>query len=378
MLGNRIGTGNMKDTMLPLMISMPFRSSIKSIACGSYHTAVLNDMGQLYTWGCNTSGQLGLGHYNDVVVPTLVVAWGESASSINIVNCGATSSAVVDDNGTTYTWGSGEHGQLGHNDLKNRNIPTVVQDLQGTRIVRLAIGEAHMLATSDDEFFVWGWNACGQLGLGHTEDVIRPSTLEVLGRQRVSSVSAGAAHSVAIVWVQKVQARVLYAWGSNSSGQLGISDKKGIIMKPTVVTTNEDITDLSCGSHHTVLLTVNGEIMSSGSNELGQLGNGEIATDQNEFKIIESMRGRMVRAVCCGGGNTLMLVARAWVADSEAKDCMACKSPFTMLNRRHHCRNCGGIFCNSCSSKKAAILKYGVVEPVRVCGSCYTKITGQR
>lgn len=63
MFGNRLGTGNSKDTMLPLMITMPFRCRIDSISCGSFHSAVLNELGQIFTWGCNFNGQLGLGHF---------------------------------------------------------------------------------------------------------------------------------------------------------------------------------------------------------------------------------------------------------------------------------------------------------------------------
>ena len=71
-----------------------------------------------------------------------------------------------------------------------------------------------------------------------------------------------------------------------------------------------------------------------------------------------------------------MTCPSAWVKDEDTTQCMACKSEFTFFNRRHHCRNCGGIYCNSCSSKKIAILRLRLKRPVRVCDKCFAKLGG--
>ncbi|AAS53198.1 AFL176Cp [Eremothecium gossypii ATCC 10895] len=57
-----------------------------------------------------------------------------------------------------------------------------------------------------------------------------------------------------------------------------------------------------------------------------------------------------------------------WV-DSDA--CMICSNAFTFLNRKHHCRSCGGIFCNEHSSHQLPLPEMGITEPVRVCDNCY-------
>ncbi|XP_039415821.1 lateral signaling target protein 2 homolog isoform X1 [Corvus cornix cornix] len=61
-----------------------------------------------------------------------------------------------------------------------------------------------------------------------------------------------------------------------------------------------------------------------------------------------------------------------WVPDSTCCQCSACRSPFTLLRRRHHCRSCGKIFCARCSPNTAVLPHYGQTKPVRVCTHCYT------
>jgi len=66
--------------------------------------------------------------------------------------------------------------------------------------------------------------------------------------------------------------------------------------------------------------------------------------------------------------------APAWKEDSECQSCFRCRTEFSTLKRRHHCRACGQIFCNACSSKTAPIPKYGIEKEVRVCDLCYEKL----
>lgn len=69
--------------------------------------------------------------------------------------------------------------------------------------------------------------------------------------------------------------------------------------------------------------------------------------------------------------NTQLLIPPAWVADEFGPVCFACSTQFTLLRRRHHCRNCGNIFCNACASNYVPLIQYGYFKPVRVCKRCY-------
>lgn len=59
-----------------------------------------------------------------------------------------------------------------------------------------------------------------------------------------------------------------------------------------------------------------------------------------------------------------------WVLDSEVSACTKCESKFTFLNRRHHCRRCGNIFCKNCTPFKVHLHRMAFVDPVRLCKPC--------
>lgn len=66
-----------------------------------------------------------------------------------------------------------------------------------------------------------------------------------------------------------------------------------------------------------------------------------------------------------------VLTPPAWIPDESAPHCMSCQSVFTVVRRRHHCRNCGKVFCGKCSANTVPLPRYGHVKPVRVCNRCF-------
>lgn len=67
----------------------------------------------------------------------------------------------------------------------------------------------------------------------------------------------------------------------------------------------------------------------------------------------------------------MMMPPPRWIPDEEAPQCMSCAQSFTTFRRRHHCRNCGGVFCGVCSNSQAPLPKFGLNKAVRVCRTCF-------
>lgn len=67
--------------------------------------------------------------------------------------------------------------------------------------------------------------------------------------------------------------------------------------------------------------------------------------------------------------------SRKWVEDNEVKECMGCSKKFSVAIRKHHCRRCGNIFCNECSSREAKLPM--ARKPVRMCDSCYLEVVDE-
>ncbi|KJH49689.1 VHS domain protein [Dictyocaulus viviparus] len=70
-------------------------------------------------------------------------------------------------------------------------------------------------------------------------------------------------------------------------------------------------------------------------------------------------------------------VAPDWHDGPECYRGSSCRSEFSLFNRKHHCRACGQIFCDRCSTKEIPLPQFGIEKEVRVCDACYEKITSK-
>ena len=201
--------------------------TIVQIAAGADHSLALDSGGALYAWGSNAYGQLGNGTTTNSSVPVAVKIAGTPLAGKTIVQiaAGANHNMVLTSDGAVYTWGWNYHGQLGNNTKTNSNtivaVQTIGTPIAGKKIVKIAAGQGHSLALTDDGMvYTWGRNDTGQLGNNATTDVMLPVTVTVTGtpmsNKTIVEIASGARHSLAIDSSGKV-----YAWGHNGSGQLG-------------------------------------------------------------------------------------------------------------------------------------------------------------
>jgi len=149
-------------------VKVAIDKSFVAIAAGDWHSLALSDTGELWTWGSNTFGQLGIGDTNNQLQPVKVTMDKRFVA----IAAGAIHSLALSDTGELWTWGSNGDGQLGIGHTNNQLQPVKVAIDKS--FVAIAAGHAHSLALSDTgELLTWGYND-GQLGIGHTTRQLQP------------------------------------------------------------------------------------------------------------------------------------------------------------------------------------------------------------
>lgn len=67
-----------------------------------------------------------------------------------------------------------------------------------------------------------------------------------------------------------------------------------------------------------------------------------------------------------------------WQPDTSRTKCDMCDAEFSVFRRRHHCRSCGGLFCDECSSSRCTVPARGLESNVRVCSICFLKLENEK
>ena len=258
----QVATGTMTAAAyIPIKLSDIKTSSFSQVASGSA-VSVIDSTGLLYTWGQNSTGQMGNNDPLSQSSPTLIGAasltylssptqigssswtvisagyrhslgidasnklysWGAYSASIPMsfvgfttVESGLSHYAAIKTDGTLWTWGFNNTGQLGDNTTVNKSSP--IQIGTGTYIAA-ACGEFHTAAIgTDGKLWVWGKNDTGQIGLNDT--INRSSPVQVATGSSFTLVSAGLSHTLA---VGQDYVGIWALGGRNGEGQLGLLD----------------------------------------------------------------------------------------------------------------------------------------------------------
>ena len=265
---------------------------------------MLTEAGELYSCGSNDFGQLGRegGQTRYEVVP------GLAPYTITTAVCGANHSLALDQWGSVFSFGSDASGQLGHNQGSNMlRVPRLVKTLATMKVVAVAAGQYHSAAlTAGGQLYTWGNNTRGQLGLGRTSDMVfSPSLVESLAGVPLAGLCCGGNHTLAVS-----RSGAVFAWGSNSHGQLGLGDTTDRVW-PVQVSTLRSLRVLPggvrAGLEHTLALTEEGGVFSWGSGRCGQLGHGTTGNETQPRKIMELM-GTAVSQIAAGDRHSLALV----------------------------------------------------------------------
>jgi alpha-tubulin suppressor-like RCC1 family protein/photosystem II stability/assembly factor-like uncharacterized protein len=281
----------------------------QSLSQSSY---VIDQSGQLWAWGANSDGQLGVGDRTNRNTPTLVPL-PAGASKWVLVAGGANFAIAVADSDKLYAWGLNDKGQTGNGvDEGLYVIPTRIQNPSGTTTWKwVSAGAAHCEAlTTDGRLFAWGDNTQGELGAGTTGFVIAPQEVQFpTGVGAWADVAAGPGYTLMIA-----QDGSLYGCGVDSLGTfepregpiqatmpgtyrafsplpcLGASyrleskidqnnDVSGVPLyqDPIFYISPDDgfieqIASVADGGYHTLILSMEGAVAATGETTYGQLG----------------------------------------------------------------------------------------------------------
>ncbi|XP_072291659.1 probable E3 ubiquitin-protein ligase HERC3 [Eucyclogobius newberryi] len=189
---------------------------VSQVSCGSQHSVALTKDGHVFTWGQNSRGQLGLGQESfrvtsPVQVPSLsdlplvqVAAGGEHSFSLSL-------------SGAVFGWGNNSCGQLGLGDTTDRGSPTAVHYLNSKKTCFISCGLLHTaVLTKDGAVFTFGTGGHGQLGHNSFRDELRPRLIAELLGSKVTQVACGRQHTLVMI-----ESRRLFSFGCGDQGQLG-------------------------------------------------------------------------------------------------------------------------------------------------------------
>jgi alpha-tubulin suppressor-like RCC1 family protein len=220
----------------------------------SQEEPLLTTENQVFVWGRNDDGQLGLGHWNDELSPKLLQF--PSPLKVTKIGCGGFISAAA-----LWMWGDNNVGQLGLGDTHKRPSPTKVSLYQIPEPIATLIGarEHTMALTTSGNLYVWGGNSRGELGLGDLAERHVP-TLHPM--KDIAQISCNLYNTRALT-----KSGDLYEWGLIEASDYATGN-----FSPTPMLFMNSVSQISCGAYHSLAVLLDGSLVSWGSNSDGQLG----------------------------------------------------------------------------------------------------------
>ena len=292
-----LGHGNEDDVATPTKIAWGGERTptpvIVAVSAGTGHSGAVDAEGNLYMWGYNGFGQLGIGDTETRLAPIRVPVVSPSGEREVVVglSLGMRASAVITASGALYTCGDGEYGRLGHGDFEPRMEFTWVEGLGGRVVNSVSMSESAVGAvTAQGELYTWGYGKMGNLGHGHmtnpnptiprvresgydySRDWLFPKRVDALLEMdvHVASVSLGPEHSGCIS-----ASGDLYTWGEAAHGETGHGNTDDSFVPEKVSffdALQGSVVLLNVGSDHTGVVVQHHHALGGGGGDGGGSG----------------------------------------------------------------------------------------------------------
>lgn len=276
----QLGDGTTTSRSSPVPVQSPFNADVIDVSAGYTHSCLVRRNYDVYCWGKNDRGQLGIGGPTDGGAPN---ALAPSLAASNVVRVGVAGwhTCALTTLGEVRCWGDNYYGALGDGTFERSSTYVTVKGL--SNVVSLGVGVMHVCAaTAQGHVLCWGRAVFGELGYAvagtngspDPNDPGSPLATKVDGPTNVGEVVAGEDHTCANTKEGKV-----LCWGRNDHAQLGDGTTSFSRMQPAEVkgASPDDVTyafHLSAGNF-TSCATFTGDMVRCwGENTFGQLGNG--------------------------------------------------------------------------------------------------------
>jgi alpha-tubulin suppressor-like RCC1 family protein len=240
-----------------------FEEKIKSVKCGFNHTLSLSEEGEVYSWGLGKEGALGHSSFENIKLPQKIEFFKEKNMKVKQIECGSDFSIALTENGEVYTWGSNIFGQLGLGHLTQEvklNLPMKINFIN-QNIKSIFAGEDHCACVSEDGTgYVWGYGIDGRLGnkIKMNSSIPVEINLDKNLKVKISKIACGGHHTAFLS-----EEGNLYMCGNGRDGELGRGDQlesQSVPREEPLLVyyfqkSNMKVLDVSCGSSHTTVLT---------------------------------------------------------------------------------------------------------------------------
>ncbi len=294
-----LGDGTTESRLTPVQVQG--LTGVKAIAAGAMESFAIKGDGTLWAWGFNGRGELGDGTLEDRLTPARVKV------SANIIKTGHKGVFAITDDGDVWAWGNNLIAVFGDNisiygilgDSYDKVRPTPFRVEQLSKVKAITYGLNHVIFITDDgSAWTWGINNKGQLGNNAKIDdkIVTTTPAKVAGIDNVKEVAAGHYYSLAL----KNDGSV-WKWGEDyytvSVPVPGVRSKP--VSVPEQIGGLRGIKDISSGNCFYIALGDDGSVWGWGFNDKGQLGNhGSFVSAP--VKIIDGSKSQISTPTACG------------------------------------------------------------------------------
>lgn len=328
----QLGSGDLGNRTQPGPLNGVF--SFKGFALGGVHSVAFSNDSTVRTWGYNGFGQLGNGTttFSSIPIKPVGTSGVVHISRVKAVAAGGFHTLALAKDNKLWAWGKNDLGQLGVGaaataEIKEKGYSTVpvevssatVSPLPFTNISSIAANGHHSLARANGKVWAWGLNSSGQLGVdpATTGAMSAPNMVFGILSSGVSGIAAGGGFSYAVdrdghVW----------AWGANENGQLGngtttLNFTPGKVQQKvaTGLADLAGIVQVAAGIQHGLARDGVGNVWAWGYNFFGQLGLGSNNTSDSPVAVQVLLNGKQLTDatdIRAFGSSSMAKVGNVW------------------------------------------------------------------